>query len=252
MNLKQALSAYLAELKPSPSLHHAIVMSWTRFSEFCEPQGLERLDQLAPSHVEAFHQQLLWQPGPSGKLYASNTVDYILRFIRNLTRWATERGHIALNPTRDLKLCKPLPPQSRVLTWKELQAILGAIDRSTAIGCRDAALFAMLAETKLRTKRCLDLDLRDQAALELEPKTAELLRAYVDGVRGQWVRNAGQRALFLTTFGARLGAQTVSVRLDELALLAGVEGNVTPRMLWRSYRAALSQSGSSRLAIPDP
>jgi site-specific recombinase XerD len=250
MTLEQALCAYLADLKPSLGTHQVVVMSWTRFREYCNAQNLTRLNQLAPSHVEAFQQRLTWEPGPSGRFYAANTVDSILRQVRNVARWATKRGHMPLDATRELRLCRPPQPKPRLLSWSDLEAILGAIDRSGPVGCRDAALFAILTQTRLGLQGCLELDLRDQAKLELEAPAAQLLRAYVDGVRGQWVRNPSQKALFVTTFGARIGTQAVGNRLDELARQAGVEGAVTPRMLWMSYRAALAQSGSSRLIFP--
>jgi site-specific recombinase XerD len=249
MTLEEALSAYLAHNRPSPSLRDAMLMSWARFSEFCLSKELSRLEAIVPAHIDAFHQKLLWEPGPSRRLYSANTVDYILRQIRSLMRWATKRGHLSLDPTLELLLCRPPQPKTRILTWHELQSILISPDRTVPHGIRDAALYTLITESDLGVKASLCLELRDVPNLKLEGKSAELMQAYIDGVRPVWIRAPGQRSLFLTSQGGCLGSQTVALRLDELAKIAGVEGNVTPRMLWRSYKAALSQSGNSRLAF---
>jgi site-specific recombinase XerD len=247
MDFEQALESYLRDAKPTPSLTEAMKQSWARFSEFCDSQNLNRLENVAPCHVQAFQQKLNWEPGFNGRFYAANTVDHILRQVRTLLRWATKSNHLVLDPTLDLVLCRPPQPKARFLTWRELQRILAAPDRTQPIGLRDAAMLSVMTETDLGLQRCLNLDLKDEPELSLEGSTRELLGAYLKTARPLWLRSPGQKALFITKHGARLGELTVGNRLDEIAKIADVEGNVTPRMLWRSYRAELARAGNSRL-----
>lgn len=251
MTFDQVFSLYLeAHHKLTQASRSVIAMGWRQFREFVAQQGLVEFAELEGRHVDGFQQHLTWEPNQSGKLYSSNTVDSILRHVRGILRWATAEGLLMSDPSLHLSLHRPLQPTSPILGWPELQAILAACDTCTPHGLRDAALFAMLTETKLGLRRCLALNMADLPGLVLEESTTARLRSYLDAVRPRWMRVSGQRAVFLTAQGGRLGPCGVAVRLDELAKIAGVEGSVTPRMLWRSYQVALAQHGHSRLVFP--
>ena len=78
----------------------SIARMWlTHFQAFCgerDPAALKTKD------LEQWHKQLVWTPGPRGKLYSPNTVSQAVGAIRRLYRWLLAEGKLKKNPTETL------------------------------------------------------------------------------------------------------------------------------------------------------
>ncbi|MEW6280689.1 MAG: site-specific integrase [Candidatus Eremiobacterota bacterium] len=156
---------------------------------FFQAEGLERLEDLTPAHLQRFHQVLLWRPGRHGRLYAANSVMQGLWVVRGFLRWAHREGFLAVDPSRELVLLRPRPPARRLLTAGQLEEVRRQVDRSTPHGRREAALFELLGQVPVREllsrdaahvgPGCTALVLSDGARLALEDAAACALEAYV-------------------------------------------------------------------------
>lgn len=220
---------------------------------FCRERRMVRPEQLSPEQLLGFRQALLWSPGRAGCLLAPNTVDQGLRVVRSFLRWAHREGFLALDPTLDLVLPRPLQPARRLLTGAELDALHAQLDLATPLGLRDAALLELLG--RLRLGELLSRDLahvgpgcRSLSGWELAPGGVLAVADYLERGRPFLVRGSREGALLLGARGARLGAGRVGQRLRELARSAGLEVLVGPRRLLQS--AALdNRAGSARMAL---
>lgn len=251
MNLEQLFFRYLDELQPGHSLREAHQGGQAKFLEFCESQEISRTNQVTGQVVRDFQQWLLWERGRRGQLYKPNTVDQFLRRVRQVLRWAHQRGFLESNPIQDLRLPRPIQPVREVLSWEELQAVLGAFDRSRVTGLRDAALYAVVTETELGVGDCLDLVVGQEQHLTLESATRALLIRYLEEARPHLATAPDETALFIGRGGRALGRQAAFLGLQRAARAAAVPGQVLARTLQRSYRAHFDRQAQQRHGSQD-
>lgn len=249
MIFSQLLQSYLDANRPGPSVRRVLVQSWPRFESFCELHRLQDAKNVTPAHVQDFHQHLLWEPNEKGHFYKANSVDQILRRVRQVLRWGFTAGYLATDPTRELVLPRPVQPIAEKLSWKELRLLFKAPDRSTAIGLRDAVLFRLVAETELGVSGCLELRLGHELVLQLEQETGALLAAYLQRGRPVLATRPEEVALFLGRGGRPLGAQAIFVRIQDAAKQAGLRQLVGGRTIRKSYLAHLDRQARARLVI---
>ena len=246
MDIDEALERYLAQVD-SPSLRKSSRENWPIFVAFCRRRGRDRLEQLTSAEIDAFHQDLLWEPNSLGKLYSANSVDQFLRRVRQVLRWAHHSGHLDHNPCADLKLSRHTLWTRGLLTWDELQAFLASLDQTRPAGLRNAALYTLVMETPLGMVRCLELQLGQEELLELEPPTRELLAHYVREARPLLLTDPTERTLILSRFGGPMGRAVAGAILYKTAKIAGLlPGKVTASILRRSYLAHLERQAKNR------
>jgi integrase/recombinase XerD len=114
---------------------------------------LRRVDQ---RQIEAFVRE-------SGTRLSRASLQHVVAHLRSVLRFLASRGEIACGldssiDTPRLYRGERLP---RSLPWETVQAFLAAIDRSTAMGRRDYAMFLLVATYGLRTSEIAALRLDD-------------------------------------------------------------------------------------------
>jgi len=243
MTLEQLFALYLEQQQPTASVRRVLWGGWKRFSNFCRQAAVE---DLTSHQVRDFHQHLLWEPGPQGRLYKPNSVDQFLRRVRQVLRWAHQEGFAPHNPSQDLLLPRPSQPVREILRWDELQAVLAAFDQSRPYGLRDAALYAIVTETELGVTTCLELLVGQENHLELEEPTRQLLQTYLERARPLLAKETSALTMFLGSGGRPIGRQAAFVRLQQAARAAGIAGQVVAKTLQRSHRAHFERQARSR------
>ncbi len=252
MTFDSLLASYLRSTPKPPSVQKAVAQWWPSFVAFCQAQELANPTALETRHLQRFQQSLTWEPQRGGRLYSANTVDLILRCTRDVFRWATTAGHLPHDPSRDLVLPRPMQPRPRNWSWDEVQAILKAPDRGQDIGLRDAVILALLTEANLEVRTLLELRIGEEARLDLETPTRELLALYCREPRSRWLRpETPSQFLFINSLGCKLGPQTVHDALQNAAERAGIAGPWSLKSLRRSYRAGLNRRLSSPSSLTE-
>lgn len=129
----------------------------SRFQQFC---GERSPAELKTRDLEQWHKQLVWTPGPSGKLYSESTVNQAVGAIRRLYRWGLAAGKLKMDPTKTLSTPKAPSARSQSLELKpsELRRILAALDPDSPYGIRDRAILGILVETGCSRPACSRLD----------------------------------------------------------------------------------------------
>jgi integrase/recombinase XerD len=156
------LDAFVAHMRDLQGLAPATIEQKVRvaraFLGLCCPPPRSPAD-LTPHDVERFIARCARRLGRSGMQSA-------VGYLRSLLRYCHERG---LCPAgldvidRPQRYRDEQPP--RAIPWALAQRLLASIDRSTRMGCRDHAMFYLMAHFGLRTGevgglRLADLDLR--------------------------------------------------------------------------------------------
>lgn len=118
MTLADLRQSYLEAVQPGASVRQALGHSWPRFESFCALHGLRDVRDATAAHIQDFHQFLLWEPNSQGHFYKANSLDQILRRVRQVLRWGFASGQLASDPTRELILPRPVQPITEKLSWE--------------------------------------------------------------------------------------------------------------------------------------
>jgi len=155
------------------------------------------------------------------------------------------------------RVCGQRVGNGRALDAAELGSLVGACDRSTNLGCRNAAILILGFGCGLRRAEIVGLDLADliegDSALRVRGKGNKERIAYLpDGAQTHltaWVERRGNRPGALFGAGAkgkerRLSEQTIYDVISSVAKRAGVP-KVSPHDLRRSFVSSLLDQGVS-------
>ncbi len=195
------------------------------FLQWCEGQGIDRLQDVQPVHVAAYIEQL-------GREMSPLSVKQHLACIRMLFDWLVTGQVMPANPAHSVRgprhsVSKGVTP---VLSSEEATALLGGMDVSTVVGLRDRALIGVMTYTFARVGAVVALNVEDYYPqkkrwwLRLREKNGKVnempchykLEAYLD----EYIKEAGiaddrKRSLFRAAIGRtkKLGAGAMS-RVD--------------------------------------
>lgn len=201
-----------------------LTASWLEHCRrFHEPKSLL---VLKPQELAEWQQSLSWTPGPSGKLYAENTMNQAVGAIRLFYRWALTVGLVADDSSKGLRT-RRVPQRTRSLEGN-IKGLLAMLIGDEPVSIRDRAFLGLIFETGIPIKACARLDLKslqtDTGALLAGGKRAGIyslsqgltddLERYLQHARpflGSTSR--GEQALFLNSKGRRMSDVTMRFRL---------------------------------------
>jgi integrase/recombinase XerD len=155
-----------------------------------------------------------------------------------------------------------------VLSEQEIDAMIGAIDRSTGEGERNVAMLETLYSSGLRVSELVGLKLTQIHAQEgflqvvgkgnkerLVPvgsRALKHIRLYVDQVRVHVnIQSAHRDIVFLSKRGGALSRQSVFLLIKGLALKVGVKKNISPHTFRHSFATHLVEAGADLRAVQE-
>lgn len=185
---------------------------------------------LTPGAIDAFFTQRRGQ-------LARRTFRHSVGVVRSFLRYAFECGAVP-RPLHGFELPKAFrfeqPP--RALRWSDVEALLGSIDGTTPLGCRDHAILHLMShyglrpgevaslalesiDREARTLRVAQSKTHSTLTLPLSAQTLRLLREYLDRARP----HSRSSTLFVTMDcpHAAMTASAVSARFKAAARRSG-------------------------------
>jgi integrase/recombinase XerC len=197
---------------------------------------------------------------------------------RSFYRWLNERGLAHSNPVvgvRGPKRAKRLP---KALSADQAVTFAGHETDGSTLALRDRALVELLYSSGLRLSELTSLDWRCFEGSGRLPRSASWIdltagEATVTGKGGKtrtvpigapacdalstWlsvrvgIASGDERALFVSSRGARLAARSVQARLGQLARKLGLGVHVHPHVLRHSFASHLLQSSGDLRAVQE-
>jgi integrase/recombinase XerD len=125
-------------------------------------RGITRVQEVNKAILERYRSHLSHHIKKDGHCLGNKTQQLRLTTIRVLFRWLAKMNYILINPALELELPKigsSLPPH--VLTLKEAEAIMNAVNLSNPLGLRDRAILETLFSTGIRRGELARLKLYD-------------------------------------------------------------------------------------------
>lgn len=214
----------------------------------------EALLDLRESTLTAFIAQL------SRSTRASSQARY-LSTLRRFYRWQVGRGRIVVDPT--LKLANPSLPSRlpKVMSEKQVAALLTAPDLETPLGLRDRAMLETLYATGLRVSELVNLKLHEVSLIDgvlrafgkgskerlvpLGELAIDWLTRYLNEARSTLLHGQPSDDLFVTTRGGAMTRQAFWHLIKRYALQAEIDpAKLSPHVLRHAFATHLLNHGA--------
>lgn len=275
ITLIKLVEEYLKEIQAqglSAGTHSSKKQKLYRLLDFLLTRSITNMNQVTQQTIEDYHTSVRERRKyHTEKLLNVRTVILHLSAVKLFFKWLVNRKIIFVDPSASLELPKVIRPLPRnILSQKEMERILLIPDVSTLIGMRTRAILEVFYGTGIRRQELLNLNLYDidlsEGILKINKgkgskdrvlplgKTARyFIKKYIQEVRGKSVHpmNLGQSlkrqkepALFLNSYGKRLGGSRVERMVRSLV------NQVNPRVkrvchsLRHSFATHMLQGGA--------
>jgi integrase/recombinase XerD len=117
---------------------------------------LATLEKLGPRDIEGFVRQ-------AGARVSRASLQHVVAYVRSFLRYLAGRRLVALGLDAQIDTPRLYRGESlpRALPWETVRTFLAAVDRTTAMGKRDYAMFLLISTYGLRTSEVAHLRLED-------------------------------------------------------------------------------------------
>ena len=196
----------------------------------------------------------------STTLRASSQARYIST-LRRYYRHLLARGQVATDPT--LKIAMPAKPSRlpKVLSEKQVEALLGVPQIDTPLGLRDRAMLEALYATGLRVSELVGLKLHEaqfdmgvvrvfgkgskERLVPLGEEAIDWMRNYLSEARPAILNGQQSDDLFVTARGEAMTRQAFWQLIKRHAKLAGIDpARLSPHVLRHAFATHLLNHGA--------
>lgn len=247
------------ERQRSPNTVVAYAADVRRFGAFLGERGVLALGEVRREHLSDFLAAL------HAEGLGARSVARIRSSIRQLFAWSVREGHLAEDPTRLVGAPRYAAALPKLLSERQVEALLGAPPLIDALGLRDAAMIELLYATGLRVSELIGLRL-DRTDLEVGlvsvrgkrgkermvptgPRAVALIRQYLQDSRPVLDPDLGAPELFVSQQGRAMTRQNFWQRLKQWAVEAGIRANVSPHVLRHSFATHLLEHGADLRSV---
>jgi len=225
-----------------------------RLAGWLHQQSHEPLIDLRETTLTAFIAHL------SRQTRASSQARY-LSTLRRFYRWQLSRGRIVSDPT--LRLANPTRPARlpKVMSEKQVDALLDAPDLDTPLGLRDRAMLETLYATGLRVSELVNLKIHEvsfndyvlralgkgskERLVPLGEQAIDWLQRYLAEARPEILNGQQDDALFITARGGPMTRQAFWQLIKRYALRAGIAPEkLSPHVLRHAFATHLLNHGA--------
>jgi len=184
-----------------------------------------------------------------------------LSTLRRFYRWQLGRGRIFIDPT--LKLANPARPSRlpKVMSEKQVDALLGAPDLETPLGLRDRAMLETLYASGLRVSELVNLKIHEvgfnegvvrvigkgskERLVPLGEQAIDWLTRYLSEARPDILKGQQSEALFVTARGAAMTRQAFWQLIKRYAPQADIAAaKLSPHVLRHAFATHLLNHGA--------
>ena len=254
---EEFLSFLVSEKGVSKNTLNAYNNDISCFELFLLQAGVDIL-KAEPSHIEAFKSYLK----DDGR--AISSVSRSLSSVRSFYNYLLREGLVASNPAKAVKNDKSGAKQIDVLTADEIDLLIRQPSGNDEKSVRDRAILELLYATGLNVTELVELNLKDfnerlsfikcgnrERFIPLYPKAKKLLSSYLLNSRRFLVNDPDETALFVNINGERMTRQGLWKIIKHYASEAGIQKDISPRMLRHSFATHLLENGADVLQLKE-
>ena len=254
---------YHMYLKLEKSLSENSVMAYERdlkkLRDYCTMRGIDPL-QASFDDLQAFVFDSFKQ------ITNARTQSRILSGVHSFYRFLIYTHKIEADPSELLEMPKLNQYLPEVLTVEEINALVDAIDISTAEGQRNRAIIEMLYGSGLRVSELVNLKLSDmyledgfmrvlgkgskQRLVPISDESKKQFLLWMECRRASVIEQDGQGDYaFLNRRGHQLTRVMIFTIIKRLCAAAGIQKSISPHTLRHSFATHLLQNGADLRVI---
>lgn len=263
ISAKQRFKQYL-QLERSLSVNsvEAYLADLEKFELWSESQGWKGPLDMNQQRIQKFPEWI------ADLGFQATSQARIISGVRSFYKFLVMEDSLAESPADFLEPPKTGRKLPVVLSEEEIDAMIAAVDRSTAEGERNVAMLETLYSCGLRVSELVGLRMTQVHAMEgfvqvvgkgnkerLVPvggRALKHIRLYVDQVRVHLnVQPSARDIVFLSKRGGPVSRQSVFLIIKALALKAGVRKNISPHTFRHSFATHLVEAGADLRAVQE-
>ncbi len=192
----------------------------------------------------------------------------IISGIRSFYRYCLQEGVTTTDPSALLeapKLKRALPD---VLSFEEIEKMIGVVDVSTPDGARNKAMLEVMYSCGLRVSEVINLRKswlfteigfirvigkgNKERLVPIGSDAVKYLKIYMEQIRvHQKIAKDFEDVVFINRFGKGLSRVMVFMIIKDLAKKAGISKNISPHTFRHSFATHLVEGGASLRAVQE-
>jgi integrase/recombinase XerD len=240
---KNSLSGYRIDLR--------------HFGHYLAEQKLE-LDRVERINIVKYFQTL------RAAGISTRSVARALAAIRGMFRFLVAERHLKRDPTENMENPKLWTTLPKSLQPSEVEALLRAPDRDSAMGLRDRAMLELLYATGLRVSELIHVKIEDlvmdagflrtigkgskERIVPFGDAARDAIVEYVEKGRAELDTRADVH-LFLSNRGRAMSRQSFWMKIVKYARLAGIATHISPHTLRHSFATHLLENGADLRSV---
>ena len=198
------------------------------------------------------------------KKVGPKTINRHIVSIKNYFKFLEKNNYISTNPTTDITGLKTPKKMPRVLSIEEVDKLLD-IEVKDAYSSRNKAMLELMYSSGLRVSELLSLTLNNidfdmnlvriygkgskERIVPISDIATSYLDEYINLYRNTLVKNKVTDLLFLNSRGSKLSRQGFFKILKEIALIKGINREISPHVLRHSFATHLLNNGADLRSI---
>ena len=183
-----------------------------------------------------------------------------LTVFKRFFRWANQMQKMSLDPTIRLDAAKPELRLPKSVSELNVQALLNAPDLQTPLGLRDKSMLEMLYATGLRVSELVSLQIHQlhlqegwvkiigkgnkERLVPMGEFALEFLNLYLIQSRPVILNGKASTYVFVTHHGTCMTRIMFWYVIKKMALIAGIEQNLSPHSLRHAFATHLLNHGA--------
>lgn len=188
--------------------------------------------------------------------------------LRSFYRYLVYEKLIIEDPTQLIELPKISKKLPEVLSVTEIEKMIAQVDFSKAEGERNKAIVEIMYGCGLRVSEVIGLKISQlhfeenyirvigkgnkERLIPIGQTAIDAIMAYLEGSRTKVkIKKGMEGILFLNRRGSALTREMIFIIIKQLALLAGIEKNISPHTLRHSFATHLIEGGADLRAVQD-
>lgn len=192
----------------------------------------------------------------------------IISGLRAFFKFCVIEQMVSVNPTELLEAPKLKRALPEVLSFGEIEAMIGAIDQSTPEGVRNKAMLETLYSCGLRVSELVNLQLshlffdvgfvrvlgkgNKERLIPIGRDAIKYIGIYRNTVRNTLAVKRGEEDIvFLNRNGSKLSRVSVFLIIKALAQKAGIKKNISPHTFRHSFATHLVEGGADLRAVQE-